>query len=107
MITVENLCKDFILPDKISIFPLLRGRHLPVFRALDGLSFTLAEGDIMGVIGHNGAGKSTLLKILGGITQPTSGSVTVQGRISLVLELSTGFNPVFSGRQNIVQRLFE
>ena len=69
--------------------------------ALDGVSFTVAPGETLGVIGANGSGKSTLLKLLAGIVRPTRGSVSVEGRLAALLELGAGFHPEISGRGNI------
>ena len=69
--------------------------------ALDGVGFTVAPGESLGVIGANGSGKSTLLKLLAGIVQPTRGSVAVRGRLAALLELGAGFHPEISGRENI------
>ena len=71
------------------------------FQALAGVSFDVQRGQTFGVIGRNGSGKSTALKLVAGITKPTSGTVTVQGRVSALIELGAGFHPEISGRENV------
>jgi ABC-type polysaccharide/polyol phosphate transport system ATPase subunit len=71
------------------------------FPALRGVSFTVPKGCTYGVIGRNGSGKSTLLKCVAGITRPNDGSITVDGRISALIELGAGFHPEISGRENV------
>ena len=74
-------------------------RHV-IFPALQEVTFAVEKGETIGIIGQNGAGKSTLLKLLCGITQPSSGTLTSNGTIASILELGTGFHPDFTGRDN-------
>ena len=105
-IKIENLSKVYKLYDrpldrlKESLHPLRRKYHHDFF-ALDNVSFEIKKGETVGIIGKNGSGKSTILKIIAGVLTPTAGKVTIDGRISALLELGTGFNPEFTGLENI------
>ncbi|HTD03692.1 ABC transporter ATP-binding protein [Undibacterium sp.] len=83
----------------VSPFPVKRHRLKWV---LEDINFTVEAGQAVGIIGINGAGKSTLLKLITGTTQPSTGSVTITGRVAAMLELGMGFHPDFTGRQNAV-----
>lgn len=105
-IKVSHLTKIYKLYDKPidrlkeSLHPLKKQYHKD-FYALNDVSFEIKRGETVGIIGKNGAGKSTLLKIITGVLTPTSGSVHVHGRIASLLELGAGFNPEYTGVENI------
>ena len=71
------------------------------FSAVNKVSFQITKGSAFGIVGRNGSGKSTMLKLIAGITKPTEGSLSVQGRISALIELGAGFHPEISGRENV------
>lgn len=86
------------------VFSLLFGRNEKVadsFHALTNVSFSVLKGETLGIVGSNGAGKSTLLQIICGTMYPTSGKASVNGKLAALLELGAGFNPEFTGRENV------
>lgn len=123
MIKIENVRKQYLLGtigggtlrgDLQSWWAKVRGREDPnseigakvykkneKFMALDGINLEVKKGERLGIIGHNGAGKSTLLKILSRVTAPTEGKIFLNGRISSMLEVGTGFHAELTGRENI------
>ncbi len=106
-ISVNNVSKKYRLFNshgerfKEALHPFKKKYHKE-FWALKDVSFEVPKGATIGIIGRNGSGKSTLLQIICSILQPTSGSVIVNGKISALLELGAGFNPEFTGRENVI-----
>jgi lipopolysaccharide transport system ATP-binding protein len=114
VISVEQLSKKYrlgqlhtdLLSERLSWLLHLRRKPSNAdaredFWALRDINFTVAEGDVVGIIGRNGAGKSTLLKILSRLTSPTEGRAVIHGRLASLLEVGTGFHPELTGRENI------
>ena len=122
VISAEQLSKAYRIwtdPSQRLLSPLLAeaGRWLPGaagralrrhatagykdFFALQDVSFEVKRGEAVGIIGRNGAGKSTMLQIIAGTLQPTAGRMQVNGRVAALLELGAGFNPDFTGRENV------
>jgi ABC-2 type transport system ATP-binding protein len=93
--------KDSSLKERIVTFGRAGRRHRQDFWALSDVDLDIRAGATIGLIGHNGSGKSTLLKVIGGIIQPTSGTVEQRGRIAALLELGAGFHPDLTGRENV------
>src|SRR5262245_14847028 len=119
IVRVEDICKRYRIGMRNSIYSTVRGSISEAMRrsvkfikgnsssviqtlwALKQINFQVAAGEVVGIIGRNGAGKSTLLKILSRITEPTTGRVTLRGRVASLLEVGTGFHPELTGRENI------
>ena len=106
-ISVQDVSKDYCLYRRnvhrvfSTFFPFVKKIQHQIFHAVQSVDVDVLKGESIGIIGRNGSGKSTMLQLICGIVQPTSGKVEVDGRISALLELGAGFNPEFSGRENV------
>ncbi len=99
-----NLCKEYFIFDRdYKIIPWLFTKRgcSEIITPLKNINLTINKGDVIGFVGKNGAGKSTLMKIIAGITMHTDGAVTVNGKVNSLINLGAGFNPKYTGRQNI------
>jgi lipopolysaccharide transport system ATP-binding protein len=106
LLRVQSVSKAYPVDEKPSarlrsLLPKLLQGESKLFWALHDISFELKRGESLGIVGPNGSGKSTLLQIAAGILRPTEGSVELNGRLAGLLELGSGFNPEFTGRQNV------
>lgn len=105
VISVENVSKCYRVYNKSSdrlkqSFAIQNKKYYKEFWSLENINFNLKRGETVGIIGGNGAGKSTLLQIIAGTLTPTSGTVKINGKVGALLELGSGFNPEFTGREN-------
>jgi len=105
-IKVKNLSKCYLIYDKprdrlMQMLMRRRKKYYREFWALEDVSYEVKKGETVGIIGRNGSGKSTLLQIICGTLTPTSGSIQTEGRIAALLELGSGFNPEFTGYENV------
>jgi lipopolysaccharide transport system ATP-binding protein len=106
LLQVQNVSKSYRLYRRpvdrlVELLPFTNYRPPTEFWALRDVSLTVERGEVLGVVGPNGSGKSTLLQIVSGILEPTRGRVRASGRIAALLELGAGFNPEFTGRENV------
>lgn len=108
VLEVDAVTKRFMIPSvqrttvREHVLDLFQRRPVEPLQVLDGVSFSVVPGETLGIMGRNGSGKSTLLKILAGIYQPDSGSVTVRAHLTPILELGVGWNPELDAIDNIL-----
>jgi lipopolysaccharide transport system ATP-binding protein len=106
VVLVQNVSKLYHLSRRpsdriLELMPFIGHKRYQEFWALKEVSFGVERGEILGIVGPNGSGKSTLLQIISGILPPTRGRVLAGGRVAALLELGAGFNPDFTGRENV------
>lgn len=111
IIQIENISVEYMTGDikdiglkEYVIQQILGKREIKKFKALDGITFSLEKGDMLGIIGGNGAGKSTLLKVISGIMKPVQGNCKLQGNIAALLELASGFDGDLTVKENTFLR---
>lgn len=111
IIQIENISVEYMTGDikdiglkEYVIQQILGKREIKKFKALDGITFSLEKGDMLGIIGGNGAGKSTLLKVISGIMKPVQGNCKLQGSIAALLELASGFDGDLTVKENTFLR---
>jgi len=109
-VIVDHVSKEFILRHNramgiktrfLALFHASKRERREHFQALHDVSFTVGQGESLGLLGHNGSGKSTLLQIIAGILQPTTGCVITRGRVAPLIQLGVGFNPELTGLENV------
>ena len=104
-VKAEALVKDYRIydhpSDRLKELFSKKAKHR-IFRALGPVDIEMRQGETLGIVGENGAGKSTFLKLVAGVIEPSSGRILVNGKVSAILELGTGFNPEFTGRENVL-----
>lgn len=107
VISVSSVSKTYRLYSshqdrlKEALHPFRKHYHKE-FPALNGITFAIRRGESIGILGRNGAGKSTLLQLIAGVLSPTSGTISVSGKVAALLELGAGFNPDITGRENVI-----
>ncbi len=102
-LSLDHISKRYFIPIESAMkhwYSSLARRSAETW-ALQDVSFDVREGEALGIVGHNGAGKTTILKLLSGITAPTRGRITIRGRLAALIEVSSGFHPELTGRENV------